>query len=125
MQTELLTKQISTVGEAIPHELGAQMIQDYQKTNPLDTHWYIIGTEIISKILAQPGCAGIRFYNAINEKGEKTLVYVGLDANGQDLIRFSSVNDLGLLETGKAIVADRAGGGRQSPPGEDGWWQVD
>ncbi len=36
-----------------------------------------MGKEILTKILEQPGCAGIRFYNGINEKGEKTLVTLG------------------------------------------------
>jgi len=119
MQTKLLTKRnIATVGEEITHELGAQFIKDYQKANPTDTKAYVIGKDIINQILAQPGCAGIQFYNAINESGEKTLVYVGLDANGQPIIKHTSINQAGLLSTEKAIVADRAG---TAPAGDDCW----
>jgi len=28
----------------------------------------------------------MRFYNAINEQGQKTLVYVGVDASGKDIL---------------------------------------
>ena len=40
----------------------------------------LIGRNVIDQILAQPGCVGIRFIDAINEEGQKTLVYVGVDA---------------------------------------------
>jgi hypothetical protein len=121
MQTELLTKRnIATIGEEITHELGAQMIKDYAKTHPADVKSYIIGKDIITQILAQPGCTGIQFYNAINELGQKTLVYVGLDESGTPLISYKSVNNQGSLSEVKAIVADRV-----QPQGDDlceGWW---
>lgn len=119
MQTELLTKRnIATIGEEITHELGAEFIRDYQKAHPTDVKAYVIGKEIINQILAQPGCVGIQFYNAINEKGEKTLVYVGLDANSQPIIKHTSINQAGVLSTEKAIVADRAG---SAPTSDDPW----
>lgn len=108
MQTELLTKRtISSIGEEITHELGAKFISDYQKNNPSDVHSYVIGKDIISQILAQPGCAGIKFYNAYDESGEKTLVYVGLDFKGNPLLSFHTVNVDGSLALKKGIVADR------------------
>ncbi|MEP7278025.1 MAG: hypothetical protein ABI813_05235, partial [Bacteroidota bacterium] len=82
MQAELTKRPLTQVGEEISHELGAQMIKDYQSANPADVKAYHIGRNIIEQILAQPGCAGMRFYNAYNEIGEKTLVYVGVDESG-------------------------------------------
>ena len=122
MQTELLTKRtISTIGEEITHESGAQMIKDYVKAHPADVKSYIIGKDIINQVLAQPGCVGIQFYNAINELGQKTLVYVGLDENGTPLISYKSVNSLGFLAEEKGIVADKV------RPADDGsfenWWE--
>ena len=122
MQTELLTKRnVATIGEEITHELGAQMIKDYGKTHPADVKSYIIGKDIINQILAQTGCFGIQFYNAINESGQKTLVYVGLDENGTPLISYKSVNNAGFLAEEKGIVADKV-----LPQGDDvfeGWWE--
>jgi hypothetical protein len=67
MQTELLTKRnIATIGEEITHELGAELVNNYRKANPNDVNGYMIGKEILNQILAQPGCAGIQFFNAIN-----------------------------------------------------------
>ena len=124
MQTELLTKRnIATVGEEITHELGAKMIKDYEKAHPADVKSFIIGKDIINQILAQPGCFGIQFYNAINEAGENTLVYVGLDANGKPLMSYKSVNNQGILAEEQGIVADKV----VRPTGDDlsfdDWWE--
>ncbi len=106
-QTELTKRAVAQVGEAIPHELGAQMIRDYQAANPTDVKSYQMGRNIIDQILAQPGCAGMRFYNAYNEIGEKTLVYTGVDEFGKAIVEYTIVTNEGDFDTKKAIVADR------------------
>lgn len=128
MQTELLTKRnIATIGEEITHELGAELVSNYRKAHPTDVQGYIIGKEILNQILAQPGCAGIQFYNAINELGQKTLVYVGLDQNGKQLINYTVVTEDAQLQKQKGIVADRS---IPSPSGDDlfgddNWFIID
>jgi hypothetical protein len=127
MQTELLTKRnIATIGEEITHELGAELVNNYRKANPNDVNGYMIGKEILNQILAQPGCAGIQFFNAINEVGQKTLVYVGLDQNGKQLVNYSVVTADAQIKLEKGIVADRS-----FPSGDDGifgddcWFIID
>ena len=110
MQTAITSKPIAQIGEAITHELGAQMITDYQAANPTDVKSFHIGRNIIDQILAQPSCVGMRFYNAYNEIGEKTLVYVGVDEAGKALVEYTVVNNDGSLNSQKAIVADRTVG---------------
>ena len=83
------------------------MITDYQAANPTDVSSYQIGRNIIDQILAQPGCAGMRFYNAYNEIGEKTLVYTGVDEFGKTIVEYTVVLMNGGFDTKKAIVADR------------------
>lgn len=128
MQTELLTKRnIATIGEEITYELGAELVTNYRKAHPNDVQGYIIGKEILNQILAQPGCAGIQFYNAINELGQKTLVYVGLDQNGKQLINYTVVTEDAQLQKQKGIVADRS---IPSPTGDDlfgddAWFIID
>lgn len=117
MQTELLQKDLKTVGEEISHELGAQMVKDYQVANPADVKAYYIGRDIIDQVLAQPGCVGIKFYNAYNEEGKKTLVYVGVDEFGKNIVEYKMVAGDGSLESKKAIVADRSWG-------TDDWWTL-
>ena len=60
--TLTIPRKLSSVGEEIPHELGAQMIKDYRTANPGRETGNYIGREIIEKILSQPGCVGINFY---------------------------------------------------------------
>jgi hypothetical protein len=120
MQTELLQKNLALVGEEISHELGAQMVKDYQVANPTDVKSYLIGRNILEQLLAQPGCVGIRFYNAYNEEGDKTLVYTGVDEAGKSIFEYTVVNGQGNITTQKAMVADRAV--TTEPDGN--WWDI-
>jgi hypothetical protein len=130
-KNQTLAKPVSAIGEEIGIELGQQMVNDYQAANQTDVHFYEIGRNILDQILAQPACAGIRFYNAYNESGEKTLVYVGLNENGKAIFQFTCINNEGVLETNKGIVADRIKTGSGEPPvktssdTEDWNWTID
>jgi hypothetical protein len=109
---------LASIGEEIGLELGAQMVKSFDCKHPDDVKSYLIGREIIEKILAQPGCVGLKFYNALNEVGEKTLVYLGVDANGKPIVEYTIINVAGLLSTEKGIVADRI----VTQPGGFDWW---
>jgi len=110
-QKELLTKlDVASIGEEISHELGRTLIKTYQESFPETFTGVLIGRNIIDQILAQPGCVGMRFYNAINEEGQKTLVYVGVDASGKDILKKVVVEKSGAISTVPAIVADRGFG---------------
>jgi hypothetical protein len=50
----------------------------------------------------------MHFYNAYNEQGEKTLVYVGVNAAGADMLSVTAVNTKGQLDVQKGIVADKS-----------------
>lgn len=41
--------------------------------------------EVFEAILAQPNCAGIRFYYGTNADGSPAIVLVGIDANDADM----------------------------------------
>ncbi len=108
LQKELLTKRnYAAIGEEITHELAADFIKAFDQECPNEIKAFTMGKNILEQILAQPGCAGMRFYNGINEKGQKTLVYVGVDADGKDLVKKTVVLGNGSLISERAIVADR------------------
>ncbi|MBD0285543.1 MAG: hypothetical protein ICV79_08980 [Flavisolibacter sp.] len=109
------------VGEEIGRQLGAEMISSYRSKNPNDVVSYFIGRNILSQILVQPGCIGIKFYNAYNEEGQKTLVYVGVDQEGNDMLNITSINTKGQLESYNGIVADRTK--KDTLESEDSWWE--
>ncbi|HEV3249746.1 MAG TPA: hypothetical protein VGZ71_02260 [Puia sp.] len=110
MQKELTTKKdYAAVGEEISHELAAEFIKAYQEAYPGEIRGYHIGRNIIDQILAQPGCVAMQFYYGLNEDGKKTLVYVGMDADGKDIIRRAVVMENGALTIADGIMADRTG----------------
>ena len=115
MQNELQTKvNYAEVGEAISHDLAAKMIKDYQDANTTAFDFFVIGKNIINEILSQPGCIGMRIYNALDETGKQTLVYVGVDNKGQSIVEYSAVNNDGKLHRLPAIVADKVGTGTET-----------
>jgi hypothetical protein len=107
LQNQIATTNLSLVGEEISHELGAKMVKDFQDAYPTENTANYIGRNILERILAQPGCEGIRFYNAINESGRQTLVYVGIDRDDNIIKQYVGVNTAGELIKEKGIVADR------------------
>lgn len=114
------------VGEDIGYELGAKMIKNYFMQNQDDVLASFMGRNQIEAILAQPGVVGIRMFNALNDLGIRQLVLVGVDANGQNILQYSTIGDNGELVKKKGIVADRA---KLCPPycgngidGSDGGW---
>ena len=123
MQQELITKNVAAFGEEIGLELGTQMVKAYQVANPTELRSYVIGRNVIDQILAQPGCVGIKFFNAYNENGEKTLVYLGIDARGKAILQYTCVNQHGILENEKGIVADRIPKVPGIPRDEENWWE--
>jgi hypothetical protein len=108
---------LETVGEEIGQELGMKMVKDFQEANPQEISGYFIGRNIIDRILDQPGCTGIRFYLGLNELGEKTLVYVGVDSMNQIIREYKIIDNSGKLETRQGIVADRSNTGNKV------WWR--
>ncbi|HEX8333264.1 MAG TPA: hypothetical protein VF622_11605 [Segetibacter sp.] len=123
MQTELIVvkgkvieqnKSFSPeVGEDIGYELGAKMIKTYFDQNQDDVLASFMGRNMIEAILAQPGVTGIRMFNAINDLGIRQLVLVGVDAEGNNILNYTTVGDNGEVIKKKGIVADRA---RICPP---------
>ena len=107
LQSQITPKNLTMVGEEISHELGAKMVKDYQDANPGKIPANFIGRNMLERILAQPGCEGIRFYNAINETGKETLVYVGVDSEQNAITQYVGINTAGELVKEKGIVADR------------------
>ena len=61
------------------------LTKKYRDENADQTLGHAIGKQAISDILAQAGCVGLRIYYALKTSGEKQLVFVGIDSNGDDL----------------------------------------
>src|ERR1700761_3960616 len=110
MQKELTTKKdYAAIGGEISHEMGNDFIKAYETAVPEGPRGFALGRHILERILAQPGCVGIRFHYAINDKGQKTVVYIGMDANGKDMLQQTVVTENGGIRNEEAIVDALAG----------------
>ena len=96
-----------TSGENIGFDLGVRMVKDYYDATGIGTAQFV-GKNIIEKILNQPECIGINIYNALNERGEKTYVLVGLDKENNPILNITAVNPEGQINHLDGIVADRS-----------------
>lgn len=63
------------------HDLTAR----YRTANPNAVIGEYFGKKIITDILSQEGCVGIRMYYGISADGQPQTVITGVDANGNDL----------------------------------------
>ena len=116
MTNETLVKlNYEAIGEPINHELAAKMVKDYEDAYPGQELFYCVGKNIINQILSQPGCVAMRFHNAIDENGNHTLVYAGVDKKGATIMEITAVNKDGQIAKVDALIGDRT-------TGEGGWW---
>jgi hypothetical protein len=73
-------------GAVITLAEGSKMTAAYRATiSTGDTIALAVGKNLVNSILGQTGCMGIRMYFALDKDGNKQLVLVGVDANGDDM----------------------------------------
>lgn len=107
IQIEAKNQVNENIGEHIGVELGIKMIKDhYDKFGEGNAQF--VGKKILENILSQPNCIGINIYKALNEKGQKTYVLVGIDENAKPILDKSEINISGQLIKSEGIVADRS-----------------
>jgi len=67
-------------------EDAQRLIRNYRRGAGANDHRAgFFGRAAIERLLAQPGCVGIRAYSARQDNGQPTLVLVGVNANEQDI----------------------------------------
>jgi hypothetical protein len=112
MNKETMVKKLNyaQVGEAISHQLAEKMVKDYNDAHPTEQYCFNVGRNIIEQILQQPGCVGLRLFKAINEEGKETIVYAGINVNGDPIVEYSAVNGDGQLGKVEALIGDRLSG---------------
>ncbi len=68
-------------------EEAARLTANYRETlnSPTEAIAEYFGMEALNAMLSQDGCVGIRIYYGLDSTGEKKLVLVGVNAEGNDL----------------------------------------
>jgi hypothetical protein len=73
-------------GTFITLDEGSRMTAEFRKTiSPGETIAHAVGANLVTAILSQENCNGIRMYYGLDENDNKQLVLVGVDANGDDI----------------------------------------
>jgi hypothetical protein len=73
-------------GEFVTLNDASRWTANYRNTiQPGDVIAFAAGKEKLIELLNQDECLGARIYYAINDNGEKNLVIVGVDSNGDDM----------------------------------------
>jgi hypothetical protein len=81
------------------------MISAWQNEEPEAIRSWLYGREVIDAVLAVPGCAGIRVFNGINDKGVHALVFTAVDAAGGNILQYK-INTPDGLQVVNAPLAD-------------------
>lgn len=74
----------------IPLEEAAVMTRRYREG--MHKGWLFLRKDL-DDILAQEGCAGMRFYYGRSTTGETALVMVGVDGKGNDMVNGALLDD--------------------------------
>ncbi len=120
-QKETLVKNpgisLAEIGEHIGFEKGAKMVKDYYDAFG-ENSCHFVGRNILLKMLEQPDCVGVNMYKALNDQGNPTYVFVGVDSTGKAILEYTAVNDGGNLAKEIGLVTNRFSK-------KDGWWSWD
>lgn len=75
-------------GKIISKTKAEELTHSFQSKNPNSNKSYFIGSDIVKMILNQENCIGVRVYDGIlSETGEENRVLVGVDHNGEDMLK--------------------------------------
>lgn len=67
-------------------EAAAALTKGYREIAPQGTPLgSLFPREVFERLLAQPGCAGVRIYYGRNDRREHELLLVGVDTMGDDM----------------------------------------
>lgn len=95
-------------GKDIGYEAGAKMVKRHFDQNPDDAVAHFIGRNIIEKILAQPGCIGLRLFTGLDEMGIRKPIFIGVDKAGNNILRID-MSKKGILASGVKICPPYCG----------------
>lgn len=116
-------------GKEISYEQGAKMVKRHFDQNPDDVIAHFIGRNSIERILAQPGCVGIRAFHGLNELGIKQLILVGVNSDGKNILEVERTTQDKVMKSPGLIIKNSsacppycAGTTDDSGSGSINWW---
>lgn len=71
-------------GSPIDKNIAAEWTRNYREAMPAGLQGHSFGREVLTKLLNQEGCMGIRFYYGLRDGGVQLLLAVGADQEEND-----------------------------------------
>jgi hypothetical protein len=75
-----------TEGAVISKTDAKDYTERFRNANPGALLAQYMGRDLIDDILAQQGCVGIRVYKGLNANNEERFIFVGVDADEDDMV---------------------------------------
>lgn len=98
-------KDINKIGELLSPQKAQEMITAWQSQEPDGVFSFLYGRHVFEKILAVPGCKGIRVFNAYMESEERqALVLIAVDAAGKHIFSYQLQTGEGVLQADAPIM---------------------
>ena len=72
-------------GETITLSEGATLTANHREANPNEIKGLLVGINKLNLVTSQEDVVGVRFYFGLDSKGNKQLVAVGVNAEGNDM----------------------------------------
>lgn len=132
---EQALKDLEKINHRIAYEKAAGMVETFRNyvesltpktgsdARPTVPSFLTFHRNTIQEILDKPGCVGLRMYPAINENKSFTMVLVGVDGEGENLVVKPTAPDATAAKTASAqsvsAVSAPSGSydeGQQGPP---------
>jgi hypothetical protein len=74
--------------------------------------------EPLRRMLAEPGCVGMRYYHGADDKGGYRIVLVGVDSDGRDIVKHPTTGGARAVTGGEGQVLESSSA-LTSGPGPD------
>ena len=74
-------------GRFVSPSNSRKWVANFQRNNPGHTHAFYFGSELFENLLKEPGCVGIRVYYAQDDAGNPKMVLMGVDSDGNNIIK--------------------------------------
>jgi hypothetical protein len=90
MNQSVRAEQVNSAGyknQSISFQEAKGLLKTYERIAASDAVIaQYFGKDIVDKILAQPGCVGVRMYYGKHANGKPGIIIMGVDKNGKDMV---------------------------------------
>ena len=90
MNQSVRAEQVNSAGyknQSISFQEAKGLLKTYERIAASDAIIaQYFGKDLVDKILAQPGCVGVRMYYGKHTNGKPGMIIMGVDKNGKDIV---------------------------------------